>query len=214
MNSLNFYSTISQPTRSVRGFSNNDSLLDHIFINKLGPFNSTVFTYDISDHRGTSLVYPLSSENVNRNEYKKVFRPYSDSNFNQLEILILNTNWDNILSNSNCSTNCDIFIEYVNSLYCRCFPKKTTFVSARKQKNPWVTVETKDKIKLRSELYKMFLNNEISKIEYNLFRNKLNKDIERDKNNYFCNLFDSRGNDMKNSWKNYSSSHGCKNSTK
>ena len=201
LNSLNFYSTISQPTRSVRGFSNNDSLLDHIFINKLGPFNSTVFMYDISDHRGTSLVYPLSSENVNRNEYKKVFRPYSDSNFNQLEILILNTNWDNILGNSNCSTKCDIFIEYVNSLYCRCFPKKTTFMSSRKQKNPWVTAETKDKIKLRSELYKMSLNNEISKIEYNLFRNKLNKDIERDKNNYFCNLFDSRGNDIKNSWK-------------
>jgi len=64
LNSLNYISVITEPTRISN--SNNDHIsatnLDHIFTNVMRPIDSFVFDFCISDHCGTCIIW----ENSNR----------------------------------------------------------------------------------------------------------------------------------------------------
>ena len=203
LNSLNFLSAITKPTRF--SYQNNSAAptgatLDHIFINKIIPFRATIFTYDISDHCGTALSYSTNWTPKSNSTSKIVFRPYSDHNLSLLEEKLSGTNWDVLLGDDDANMQFEKFYLYLNTLYCKCFPRKTKYVSAKNKQNPWVLSSTLAKIRLKSDLFKLYKNSEISKHEYNTFRNRLNKEIARDKKIFHNNLFANARNNMKKSW--------------
>ena len=82
-----------------------------------------------------------------------------------------------MLRNRDVNTQFEIFIRHLNEAYCKYFPKKTKTITANRKRAPWINEETLSKIRLKSEIFKMYKNNEISKKDYNTFRNRLNKEM-------------------------------------
>ena len=61
------------------------------------------------------------------------------------------------------------------------------------------------KIKLKSNYYKQFKNRTISREENNRLKNRLNKEINRDKDKYYQTIFGNSKGNMKKSWNTLSS---------
>ena len=72
------------------------------------------------------------------------------------------------------------------------------------------TPSTREKIKLKSTNYKQFKSGLISRTEHNRQKNRLNKEINRDKTSYYQNIFANSKNNAKNSWKTLHSLLGTK----
>ena len=203
LQSYNYLPVITKPTRFPTDSNSfvRASTIDHIFLNKLVPFDSLIFWNDFSDHCPT--VLRLESFMMhNNNDMLKTFsfRPYSDANFNKLENKMYATNWTSLLSSSDVNTQFNKFLSYLDRCYCDSFPLKTKTISEKRQKNSWVSGETLQMIRLKSNYHKLFINGIISRAENNRLRNKMNKKIEKDKKLYFRNLFENARNNMKKSW--------------
>ena len=203
LRSYNYLPVITKPTRfpTDSNFSVRASTIDHIFLNKLVPFDSVIFWDDFSDHCPTAIrLEDFISQNDNTMLKTFSFRPFSDENFNKLENKLNTTNWTSLLSSSDVNIQFNVFQSYLDRCYCDCFPLKTKTISEKREKNKWITGETLQMIRLKSSYNKLFLNGFITREENNRLRNKLNKKIEKDKKLYFRNLFENARNNMKKSW--------------
>ena len=78
---------------------------------------------------------------------------------------------------------------------------KTKIINEKRKNNPWVTPLTLEKIKLKSDYYKLYKSGRISKEENNHFKNRLNKDIQNDKKLFLRRIFENAKNNMAKSWK-------------
>ena len=204
LNSLNFVSIITEPTHFFNSINDTVSStnLDHIFTNVTRPFDSFVFDFCISDHCGTCILCETSNRTTESYlRTKIVSRPYSENNLDILKLKLDETNWDSLLGNYDANEGYDVFIRYVNDAFCSSFPKKTKFISPNRKLNPWITDQLFSKIRLKSQIFKLYKNNEISRNDYNLFRNRLNKEIKREKKRYYTEFFLNARKDMKKSWK-------------
>ena len=200
--SLNFAPGITKPTRFPTDNQHRATTLDHIFFNKNIYFDSLIFKDDIiSDHCSTAIrIQSFMSNNINITRKTFSFRPYSDANLNKLSEKLISTDWSTILCSDDVNTQFNEFQSYLDLSYCSFFPLKTRTVGDKRLKNPWVSGETLSMIRLKSEYYKKFKNNLISREENNRLRNRLNKMIEKDKKEYYRNLFANTNNNMKKSW--------------
>ena len=201
LSSLHFIPVITKPTRY--SFSNTglvSTTLDHIFINKLTSFNSAVFLCDLSDHLGTAIIYDNSPPDIEKC-INVSFRPYSDVNFHNLESRLIETDWNSVLMSEDVNIQFHRFIEFLDNVYCECFPVKKKQISAKRKANPWVTNETLQKIRQKSIYFRLMKNGFITKAENNAFKNRLNKEIQNDKKKYYRNLFNDERQNMKKSWK-------------
>ena len=107
LRSYNYLPVITKPTRfpTDSNFSVRASTIDHIFLNKLVPFDSVIFWDDFSDHCPTAIrLESFMSQSNNAMLKTFSFRPYSDSNFNKLENKLNSTNWTSLLSASDVNT--------------------------------------------------------------------------------------------------------------
>ena len=209
LHSFFFLPTITNPTRYNTNTATN---LDHIFINSLIPFSSAVIATSLSDHHGTSITLKLFDFDSNtRTNSKKTFRPYSDENLNRFSNKLLDINWDAFLDVEDVNCQWNSFIDFVDKLYVKCFPLKTKIISEKRLKNPWITDSTLSKIRQKSENYRLRENGLMSFADHNRRKNRLNKEIKRDKNVYFQNLFTNTRADMKKSWNTLRSILGTKN---
>ena len=205
LGSLNFIPTITKPTRFPSSINNplasSPSTLDHIFINQIKDFRSIIFDYDISDHCGTALVF-LQNDSINSipPPRKITFRPYSEQNFANLYDKLNSTNWNLVLAQTDHDHQLLSFSNHVNSLYRACFPKKTKIFTGNRKKKGFLTPATMRKIKLKSHYFQLLKEGLITKQENNSLKNRLNKDIKRDKRKHYHNLFENAKNDMRKSW--------------
>ena len=213
LNSLNFIPAVTKPTRfpAESHLMHNASTLDHIFINKITPFTSSIFLYDISDHCGTSINFRLFESETENIILKKIsFRPFSLNNFNKLQTKLKDTDWNFIASIEDVNQQYSAFSNYLNTLYRSCFPLKIKYISGKRSSKPWITDQTMEKIRKKSDYYKMFKNGLISKQQNNSFKNRLNKQIQKDKKLYHLNLFQESRKNMKKSWRTLRSLLGTK----
>ena len=202
--SYNYIPVITKPTRfpAQQISSGSPTNLDHIFINKLSIFKSAILDYDISDHCGTTVTFDFFDYPANPSLSEKIsFRPYSDDKFLNLQLQLSSTNWDNLLSSSNSNEQFNSFMEHINKAFISTFPIKTKIISEKRKNNPWVTPLTLEKIKRKSEYYKLYKSGRISKEENNYFKNRLNKDIQNDKKLFLRKIFENSKNNMAKSWK-------------
>ena len=77
----------------------------------------------------------------------------------------------------------------------------------------WITEATLSKMKMKSTHFKRFRDGLILRDEYNRLKNRLNKEINQDKNKYFQTLFSNSEGNMKKSWNALRSLLGTKNKT-
>ena len=202
--SYSYIPVITKPTRfpAHQLTASYPTNLDHIFINKVTTFKSAILDYDLSDHCGTTVTFDFFDSPVNLITNEKItFRPYSDENFLNLQFQLSSTNWDNLLNHNNANDQYNSFMEHINKTFISSFPIKTKIISEKRKNNPWVTPLTLEKIKRKSEYYKMYKSGRISKQENNYYKNRLNKDIQNDKKLFLKKTFENAKNNMAKSWK-------------
>ena len=203
LNSLHFTPIINKATRFPNGINSsyNPSSLDHIFINKIVQYVGPIFLCDISDHCGSALHFKNSDNSGPVNNDKKIsFRLYNEQNSSKFETKITQTDWDFILDIDDVNIQFHAFFNYVNSVYKECFPIKTKSITDKRKNNPWITESTRTKIKLKSDYYKQYRNGLISRETNNRMKNKLNKEINKDKKLYYNNVFSDSNISSKKAW--------------
>ena len=219
LNSLNFIQTINKATRFPNGINSvyNPSCLDHIAVNKFTNYIAPIFFVDISDHCGTSLRFIMDEISPSTSiKHKISFRLTNDQNITNFETAISETNWNFLLEHNDVNQQFTAFQDCVNSMYRDCFPLKTKYITEKRKNKPWITEATLDKIKMKSNYYKQFRNGIITREENNRLKNRLNKEINRDKITYYQTLFSNSKGNMKKSWKNLHcllGTYNAKNST-
>ena len=202
MRSYHYYPVINQPTR----FPSNDigcpTLLDLMWINSLNLFNSGIVMFDILDHLPTFLQVPFSTGNhsCDSGPIKVTFRLNNDINRLIFSENVRNFDWSSTTTND-LNESVTNFTTALNRLYCKSFPLKTKTVSAKKNMNPWFTSEIEDLVRKKSTYFYMLRQGFITKIENNLFKNKVKLVILNAKKSYYNNLLTRNINNMRKTWK-------------
>ena len=199
MYSLHFISKITKPTRFSQIPNVNPSLLDQIWVNSSYLSLAGILRYDVTDHLPTFL--RISSHiPVSNSKVKIVFRPYSDDGLSKMQDLISSCNWNEIFSD-NINSTTSKFIENIDQMYRESFPKKTKFVSKRTKQNPWITEEVLKLINYKSLYFKLLQLGLVTHAENNRIKNRIQRIVQKCKDNYYEKSFEKCKSDPKRTWK-------------
>ena len=81
--------------------------------------------------------------------------------------------------------------------------KKLNAKDIKLKSKPWITQEISKMIKIRDKLFtrkKRQPNNENVKVHYNIFRNRVNRELKRSKKSYFTTYFENHQNNIRKTW--------------
>ena len=212
LNAKHFINTITKPTRISD--SHNPSILDHIWLNKPTSYASGIILTDTTDHYPTFFRLPKLDTNSNSDKIKISFRPINDASCQEsFQRMLADFDWESIKSNSS-NNYLNKFLKTLNEIFCQCFPEKTKFVTSKAFTNPWITPKLRKLIKIKSEFFKLYKMNIISKETNNSFKNKVKSIIDRTKVKYYKNLFLSNKNNIRKTWQIIKDILGQNNKTK
>ena len=199
LRSSHFLPTILKPTRFPTGNTFMPTLLDHIWINFIKRYSSGIIWSDITDHCPVFICIPI--ENVTLPDKIKIeFREQHPLSVESFLNDLVSVDWGNFSGNVN-----QRFVEFtgtLSDLYCKNFPQRTKFVSAKRIQKPWLTSAILTSIKNKSKYFKQYKQGLISKQTNNQYRNSLNKIIRKAKINYHMCKFKSAYKNIKQTWKN------------
>ena len=130
------------------------------------------------------------------NGYRRDFTRFSDENF-RYDISLIN------FKNDYHDVN-DKFSDFISKLEV-CVEqhaplKKLTSKQLKFESKPWITSEIQRMIKIRNKLFykkKKQPNNENNKRLYNLFRNRINRELKKSKKDFYCHYFEINKNSIK-----------------
>ena len=194
-----FMPTINKPTRFSPN-SVNASTLDHIWINKPTAYESGIILNDLTDHCPTFIKIPTLTTTNSTEKVKVSFRQINDTESMQnFKMKLCNFDWDTIKSD-NVNDYFNYFSRTLNSLFCSCFPLKIKYVTRKSFINPWVTSRIRKLINLKSNFFKFYKMNIVSKETNNKIKNKIHKIIEKSKIIYYKNLFYRHKNNVSKTW--------------
>ena len=201
LNSSLFLPVITKPTRFPSGDNNgNPSNLDHIWYNKLQPFQSGILNLDISDHLPTFLHVYIGNIQCNDSKVKIQFRPIEQQYIDNFIREVDHIDWGLIFDHGDISSKTDKFINKLNQIYCKTFPLKIKYISQKRINNPWLTPVIKAMIKEKSTQYKLFRMGIISRDANNRFRNNVNREVRHAKSTYYINRFNLYKHDLRKNW--------------
>ena len=201
LNSYRFLPYISKPTRFPSNSFSSPSLLDHIWFNGLTACLSGILMIDFTDHCPVFLRFPTREESPQETEKIKItFRCNNDLNSkNHFMQSLQNFNWNSIKSND-VNQYTSSFIDTLNVLYRRSFPLKTKYITHKKFNNPWLNSSVKELILAKSQYFNLYRLELVSRVENNLFRNKVKSLIKRRKKNYYLTQFNLHKSNMAKTW--------------
>lgn len=205
--SLNYFTHISRPTRFPDGLQAGDpSLLDHIYTNFFLPFKSGILLHDISDHLPVFIHIPLPLSNVTHSEsenrtFTKEFRVFSEHNKNKFTECLSIIDWNDLLINRDVNNSTQSFLDTLLTVFDNCFPLKSKEISEKRAKNPWITSGVLRSIRTKNKLFKDFKLGFITRNEYNIYRNHLNATIRTAKRDYYLNYFEKYKDNVRKIWK-------------
>ena len=209
LNAKHFNTTITKPTR----FSNHrhsPSILDHIWVNKPTSYVSGIVLNDLTDHCPTFIRLPTKVTSATPEKIKITFRQINnDECRNKFKQELSNYDWNSI-KGTDVNNYLNSFIQTLNELFCKCFPLKTKLVTQKSFKNPWVTPRIRKLIQLKSDFFKLYKNNIISKEDNNSLKNKIKQIIDHTKLLYYKQLFVSQKNNISKTWYNIKELLGIK----
>ena len=203
MYSNNYIPTITKPTRiQTRNDSQITSVacLDHIWLGKIDTFMSGILLYDISDHLPTLLHFSHNFKTPDK-KIRSETRPYSEGNLNSMLYDLFMTDWNFLLVDSenefDPNVSCVNFLNHVNKLYCKNFPRKIKFISQKRQKSPWFTSELKRLVNKKSWTLKQLRAGRIPEEVNCSVRNEVNQAVRTAKITYYQSVFQQSNNNMK-----------------
>ena len=198
MSSYGYLPQILQPSR-IQGDS--ATIVDNIFTNVCNrKIQSGNIITDLSDHY-TQFV----SVNREKLDYKKITmykRNYSTFSEESFRDDVSIQNFNNNLEDVN-----DQFKDFylrLNGCTERHAPlKKLTPKEVKLKHKPWISGEINKMIKIKNKLFqrkKRQSNNLEIKRLYNLFRNRVNRELKKAKRNYYTKYFEENSNNIKKTW--------------
>ena len=172
------------------------TLIDHLWTRFNADSSSGVFLSDISDHR---LIFVCLTLRKNNNvSIIKKFRDHSseclDKLTNEMNLFI------DIFSDYNdldVESRTNIFYREFYRLYDECCPIRAKSFSAKRLTKPWLDRDLIQLSKMKLNLYKRYLNNEVPFRNYKYFRNKLTSITRTCKINYYKSKFQEYRTDIK-----------------
>ena len=199
MHSYHFIPVITKPTRFPDN-SSNPSLIDHIWLNKSCSYSSGIILCDVTDHTPTYIRLPNLNYSTSETEKIRIsFRPVTEEGKVTFERVLADFCW-NDLKSDNVNLFFDSFSKALNDLYCKSFPIKVKYITAKQLSNPWITSRIRQLIKIKSNYFQSFKMGVITKSENNSFKNKVKCLIDKTKVSYYKNVFQSNKNDIKKTW--------------
>ena len=154
MQSYHLIPIITKPT-CFPANSENPSLLDHIWINKITNYSCGVIESDLTDHCPIFIRIPIRNIS-SENNFKKInFRLVNDLNKNNFKIAISNFDWSSLRC-SDLNKFTENLINKLNFFYCKYFPLKFKNVKCRDHNNPCFTRSISKLILAKSSCFKLF----------------------------------------------------------
>ena len=198
MSSYGYLPQILQPTR-IQGDS--ATIIDNIFTNTCNrKIRSGNIITDFSDHY--SQFVAIERERLDFKKitmYKRNHSTFSEDSFRD-DISI--QNFDNNLEDVNDQFK-DFYLRLKGCVERHAPLKKLTLKEIKLKHKPWITADINKMIKIKNKLFqrkKRQANNLEIKRLYNLFRNRVNRELKKAKRNYYTKYFDENNNNIKKTW--------------
>ncbi|KAI3381853.1 hypothetical protein SNEBB_006345, partial [Seison nebaliae] len=199
MQSLQMFPRITKPTRfPPDGTVGEPSLIDHIWFNRLLPYQSGILCIDITDHLPTFLRLPYCCKPPDRIRIET--RPADTCGKLRFRDSLIRFNWDATFS-ADINESFDKFMECLNILYYKHFPIKIKYIGPKRFCNPWLTRGLMTSIKTKSRYYKLVKLNLITAEFYKNYKNHLTCLVKKAKSNFYLSKFNACRNNIKKTWK-------------
>ena len=196
--SYGFLPKIIQPTRVTEQHS---SLIDNIFSNNLmDETKSGNILLTLSEH--FSQFVSVKRERVDYKHTKIFQHDYSKFHTEQFRDDVAIQNWNTNLNNAN-----ELFVDFhlkLKGCVDRHAPiKQLTPKEVKLVNKPWISSEISKMIKIRNKLFarkKRQPKNESIKKLYNLFRNRVSRELKKSKKRYYSEYFEENKMNIKKIW--------------
>ena len=201
LHSKYFIPVITKPTRFPPGnLTSPPSTLDQIWTNYLNLSKYGILDFDVTDHLPTFCIFDFPFVDKLTNKIKIESRPFTEKNLEKLVNKLASFDWDSFLDYDdyqNCVSN---FMTKINIFYQDSFPIKKKYISQKRFNNKWITNNVKHLINQKSAAYKNFRLGHISKENNNAIKNRLNRQINKMKINFFSSSFEAFKKNSKKCW--------------
>ena len=126
----------------------------------------------------------------NQSIYKRVYKEKYKTKFRNK---LINTNFSQVLYESDVDNALEIFDSIFTTIYDECFPKKQINITKSKVEKPWITKEIYEAQKHKNSLYTTFLKQptETNDLKYRKARNKFINSAKKAKRDYISNKIKS-----------------------
>ena len=168
------------------------TIIDNIFTNICNrKIRSGNIITDFSDHY--SQFVSVKRENLDLKKitmYKRNYSTFSEDSFRDVSI----QNFDNNFEDVNVQFK-DFYLRLKGCVERHALFKKLTSKEIKLKHKPWITVDINKMIKLKNKLFqrkKRQTNNLEIKRLYNLFRNRVNRELKKAKKNYYTKYFEEK----------------------
>ena len=192
------FPTISIPTRT-QGF--NSTIIDNIFTSNIENSSiSGVVTTDFSDHFAQFIsLQKLKIDWKALNIYARDYSHFSTESFrDDVSIQNFDTNLEDVNQQFH-----DFYFKLAGCIERHAPIKKLKPSEIRTKQKPWITSELQRMIRLKNKFFhrkKRQPNNENANRIYNIFRNRVNRERKRAKENYYTNYFNENSKSSKKVW--------------
>ena len=198
MSSFGILPFILLPTRIA---GNSATIVDNIFTNNI---NNTIISgnvvTDFSDHFSQFIsVHRLKFDFKSISIYKRDYSKFSDKSFRE-DVSI--QNFDNEFTNINDQFN-DFYFKIEGCVNRHAPYKKLTPKEVKLNGKPWISNELIKMINIKNKLFyrkKRQPNNENVKRLYNIFRNRVNRELNKSKKDYYSKYFEDNKKNSKKIW--------------
>ena len=209
MSSYGIFPMILLPTRVTEDTA---TIVDNIFTNNVkNKIQSGVITTDLSDHY--SQFISLKNHKIDYksiNMYARDYSNFSEESFRE-DVSIQNfiNNFEDVNDQFN-----DFYYKLEGCVERHAPLKKLKPKEIKLKQKPWISTELKKMIKLKNKYFqrkKRQPNNVSLNRLYNLFRNKVNRELKKSKKNYYSQYFKENSNNTKKVWEGIKSIINTKN---
>jgi hypothetical protein len=197
--SQSLYPMINKPTRITHSTA---TLIDNIFtsISFMAESNSGILMWDISDHFPVFLI--KNKEIVSSEPTITYTRSHNIENKEKFSTLVNNSDWTDILNNTNTQEAYTLFHHSISNIYNKAFPLKKKKIGYD-NKLPWLSDGLKKSIKRKHLLHTTYLKNpsQENQVSYKKFKNKLTQILRMAKRNFIQQELTNCKSDMRKSWR-------------
>ena len=197
MAGCSFLPVISIPTRVTE---TSHTTIDNIFITCPTNITAGAILSSLSDHFPIFIILKdrLETPRVDDQPITIRFRPNNDALTAMFREAILSHNFN--LNNLEPEEAWHHFSRKLYQIYDNIFPIQTKNISPKSAHKPWIDVALVRKIKRRDNMYVSLLRQDITRMEFNRFRNKVTMDIRLAKGKYYKNQFDKFKKNLRKTW--------------